>query len=185
MLLRGWALREDAALKELVRVYFPVVCHYANGLLLHPAQAEDIAQEAFISLWRHAGRFDSLPALHKFLFITARNACFNANRSRERELARNNAAAPPGADDDHLRQLMEAETLALIYQEVAHMPARMREIFYLSFEEGLSLQEIADKMQIQVQTVKNQKYKAFELLRKKFGNNRPVMLMLLRVFRPF
>ncbi|SHM48867.1 RNA polymerase sigma-70 factor, ECF subfamily [Chitinophaga jiangningensis] len=184
-LLRELTLQNNDAFAELVKLYFPVVCHYASGLLSQQAQVQDIAQESFIALWRYQGRFDSMPALRKFLFITTRNACLNANRSRERELLRNHAVAANEMDNDGQRQLVEAETLALIYQEVALMPARMKEIFYLSVEEGLSLQEIADKLKLQLQTVKNQKYKAFELLRKKFGHDPKVLQLLLRLLLPF
>ncbi len=55
-----------------------------------------------------------------------------------------------------------------VYEEVAKMPGKMREIFYLSYKEGLKPPQVAERLQISVQTVKNQKVNAIKLLKRSF-----------------
>lgn len=82
-----------------------------------------------------------------------------------REEQRHKVAAAAQEEDD----IAGLEHLAAIYVQVAGMPAKMREVFLLSFEQGLSIGQIAQKMDISEKTVRNQKYKSLQLLRRRLG----------------
>ena len=61
--------------------------------------------------------------------------------------------------------LLTKELESVIFAEVEKMPARMKEIYLLKKEEGFSIKEIAEKLSLSEQTVKNQLQNAYSRLR--------------------
>jgi RNA polymerase sigma-70 factor (family 1) len=172
---------DPAALEELVNAYFPVLCRFAEKFLPDSSLAKDIVQETFINLWKARKSFESLSGLKGFLYTSTRNGCLNHLRGREREENKHLAASSldPLEMDSVLTEIVRAESIALIYETVRLMPEKMQEIFYLSFQEGLTVKEISISLDMNIKAVKKQKYKALVILRAKFGSNREPLLALL------
>jgi RNA polymerase sigma-70 factor (ECF subfamily) len=163
---------DDAAFRALAITYFPILCLYAQKILPDAALAEDIVQETFIKLWKHQGSFPNPAALKGFLFTLTRNGCFNLLRSRERAETKHRTAvaALSPETDPILADIVQAESIALIYNIVQTLPPDQQQVFFLSFEEGLTIAEIAARLNIPVAMASKQKYKALLVLRKKFRN---------------
>jgi len=172
---------DPAAFRALVDAYFPVLCRYAQKILQDESLAKDVVQETFIKLWKYEGSFSTPAGLRGFLYVAARNGCLNLIRGREREEDRHLkvAAENPDSVDPVLNEILQAESIALIYQVVREMPKKMQQVFFLSFEEGLTIAEIAREMNTSQKTVRNQKYKALVSLRKKFRNSEKPLLLIL------
>ena len=78
----------------------------------------------------------------------------------------------------HITETRE-ELLTLVQQEVTKMSAKMKEIFHLSYHEGLSPSEIAENLQVSVQTVSNQKTSVLNTLRKALAQHSSLTLLVL------
>ena len=171
-----------AALKVIVRSYYPILCKFAEQFLPDSALAEDIVQETFIKFWQYEGSFDSLLKLKSFLYTVTRNGCLNLQRGREREADKHQRSAvfqPGSVEEDSLYdEITRLERLNQINQVVQQMPVRMQRVFLLSFEQGLSINEIAVKMNISVKTVRNQKYKSLVILRTRLTNSGGALILL-------
>jgi RNA polymerase sigma-70 factor (family 1) len=180
-LLRQLSEGDPAALEELVNTYFPVLCRFAEKFLPDSSLAKDIVQETFINLWKTRKSFESLSSLKSFLYTSTRNGCLNHLRGMERQENKHLAAAArdPREMDSVLTEIVRAESIALIYDTVRSMPEKMQEIFFLSFQEGLTVKEISISLDMNIKAVKKQKYKALVILRSKFGSNREPLLTLL------
>ena len=181
-LLRQLSAGDVAALRVIIQVYFPLLCSYAEKFLPDTSLAKDIAQETFIKLWRHKDRFENISGLKSFLFTVTKHGCLNLQRGREREEERyGKIVAPDCADeiDDHYDEIARLDSLAQINQVVQQMPVKMQEIFLLCFQEGLSNEEIARKLNISEKTVRNQKYNSLMILRHRFRNSNRSLLLLL------
>jgi RNA polymerase sigma-70 factor (family 1) len=178
-----FSAREPAALGQLMQGYFPVLCGYAEKFLGDESLAKDIVQEVFIKLWQYEGTFEGADNLKAFLFQLTKNGCLNMRRDRERANAKHVSAArsvmPESRSADE--QIVWLEYLGEINLIVQGLPKKMREVFQLSFEEGLSIEEIAKRMGVSVKTVRNQKYKSLVILRKRFGH--PGIPLLFLLFR--
>lgn len=180
-------LKEDpAALRDLMKSYFPILCGYAAHYVKDASLAEDIVQEVFIKFWQYKGTFESFNNIKAFLYSLTKNGCLNMQRGQEREnskrlkIAAFDAAKEPPVDD----LIVKMEYLAAINLFVQQLPQKMREVFMLSFEEGLSIEEISQRMNIAVKTVRNQKYKSLVLLRKQFGHmGIPLLLLISKVLK--
>ena len=151
------------ALEYLIRVYFPVVCSYANKIIDNWAEAEDIAEELFIKLWERRNTIKNFNEIKGFLYTAARNASLNLLRGRNREKKRHlefvqNQDADPG-------EFIYEEMLAEIRKAMQTLPEKMREIFILSYYKKMSNAEIAVHLNLSNQTVRNQKTKAIAVLK--------------------
>lgn len=120
------------------------------------ALAEDIVQEVFFRLWMNRRRLREEGNLAALLYAMAKNLTLNAIRKhkivetgnvRYYDLhgGRQEPAAADGDSDETVRRLRLA---------VGELPARQRTIFNLKIYESLSNQEIADMLNVSVNTVK-------------------------------
>jgi len=182
-LLARFARGDQRALEELIRDYFPVLCRFAERYLPDSSLAKDVVQETFIKLWKGRGSFESVDALKGYLYVATRNGCLNLNRGRERQESRHLevAAREAGVADPVWTEMVRAENIALVYRIVRGLPPAMQEIFYLSYEEGLTVGEISERLGMKLKTVKNHKYKTLVLLRRKFGAQRGPLLAVLSI----
>jgi RNA polymerase sigma-70 factor (ECF subfamily) len=161
------------------------IFYFVKKLIDDRLAAEEITSDTFVKLHRLHDRFNTFNNIQAFLFITARNASldFLKHRQREREhrtdiqhheeLEQHEAEIPLFAKTD-----VEADVLQFIYNEIEKLPQRSRLIFRLFYIDGLNVHEIAERMNISVQTVANQKTTALKTLRMKVLD-RPGLLLLL------
>jgi len=180
-LLSDLARGTPAALEALINSYFPVLCKFAEKFLPDSSLAKDVVQETFIKFWNAGQHFQSSKALKAYLFTATRNGCLNLVRTRERLENRHQELFgddPEAADRVHT-EIAHMENIALIYQVVRNLPPKMQEIFYLSYEEGLTVGQIAARLNMKLKTVKNHKYKTLMFLRGKFGHSQGGLLLFL------
>ncbi|MEO5924953.1 MAG: RNA polymerase sigma factor [Bryobacteraceae bacterium] len=142
------------------------VYRFAWRMTNSPEAAEDVAQEAFLSLWK--GGFDtSRGELRGYLFGAARNQV----RKRWRDASRwaeldEDAFVVPAVDGFETSEAVEAAVRAL--------PPLQREVLVLSEYEDLSLEEIARAVGAEVGTVKSRLFRARENLRRALSPLREV-----------
>lgn len=167
MLLKRLADGSEAAFTELYHYFFKRVIYFARRFVPE-TDAQDIAAEAFIQLWKKKTDFQSIKEVSSFLFITARNRCYDlvkyhqVRQGHEGELI----ALMDNSDTyDFFWEELRMELLQQIRAEVNKLPERMREVFLLSFDDGLKPAQIAEKLNISVKTVSNQKLSAIKLLK--------------------
>lgn len=171
----------SAAFRSLMHLYYPVLFQFAGKFVNDTALAEDIAGEAFIQLWQRHTTFESLPAVRKFLFVTAHHDCLDAIRKKGREQKKIAGLAmelPVETDDYVLQQIIRSEVMADIYRAIELLPEKMKLVFKLSYLDGLKNEEIAARLQLSNQTIRNQKSRALEILRVHFKDKDMVLSLI-------
>lgn len=182
---RRFSAGNPAALRELVMAYFPILCRFAEKYVPDSSLAKDIVQETFIKLWQYEKPFESCGGLKSFLFIATRNGCLNLLRGRAREEEKHTRGALTDAltnstDIGSLYdEITRLEQLGRINQVAQQLPPKMQAVFMLSFREGLSIPEIAARLNISVKTVRNQRYKSLVILRNAFHGSKPSLILLI------
>lgn len=152
-------------LRTLYRRYGGELYGFARNALGDPGLAEEVVQDAFTSVWRHADRFDPERASFRtWLYELARN--------RIVDLRRRSAVRPQLAEREHdgeLAQLDESLEQAALRWQVGAALARLspehREVIRLAHFESLSLREIAAALGLPLGTVKSRTYYALRHLR--------------------
>lgn len=129
--------------------------------------AEDITAEIFFRLWKSHQTWDSINNIKAFLFISARNACINFIRQQKVRSAKNKEIEVLMSESENmvLRAELESELISRIRQEIENLPPSCKKVFTLSYFEGYKNPEIAEKLSISDQTVKNLKTMALKMVR--------------------
>lgn len=148
--------------------YQPLVC-FARRLVKDQAVAEDIVTDVFYKLWIRIDDFTAASAIKSFLFISTRNACLNyLQQAQYQARVRNSLRYLLDDSNDYvLNEITRAEVLRQVYQLIEELPVKCRKIILLSFSAGLSNHEIAERMNISVHTVRNQKVRGIDLVKKR------------------
>ena len=181
-IIHAFTKGEPQAFETFFRLHYRPLCYFAAQLIGDPADAEDIVKDSFVKLWHKHADFDSPRTIKAFLYVTTRNACINFLRrlkvknSFSREFA---YLEESRRDELVLNQLIRAEFMQEIYNEIEKLPEKRREVFKLAYFEGLKNDEIAERLHISVFTVKVHKGKALTTLRLHFTERQVVFFILL------
>ncbi|MGO1597560.1 MAG: RNA polymerase sigma-70 factor [Sphingobacterium sp.] len=156
------------AFREVFDTYSDRIYSVAYRILKNREQAEEIVQETFLKVWQNREKLDETKAMWPFIFVVAKRLCFNQLRSirydvmAQKELIRNMKSIA----DDHPMDLRDMERL--LQDSVVQLPARQRQVWIMSREQGKSHKEIADELGISPNTVKNNMVQTLKTLRDVF-----------------
>lgn len=167
-MIRRFKAGDEVAFTAIYDQFYFVIYQYAKRWLYNKQEAEDVTSETFTKLWHRREQMENLENITGFLKVTARNACINIlkhDKVKESKRAELLQQLSLEADPDLAWAEIREEFLQLIYAEVQTMPEKMREIFLLAYKEGLKPAEIARQLDLNVQTVSNQKSNAVKLLK--------------------
>ncbi|MCU0373580.1 MAG: RNA polymerase sigma-70 factor [Ignavibacteria bacterium] len=163
------------AFKEFYEGLYPSVCIFANKYLNDLNFAKDLAQEAFIEYWKQKNNFNDLKAIKGFIYTVTRNKCLNHIKSRE---IRENILNSEFTSDDYFYEMvLEEETYRQVYQAVNNLPPQCRNIIMLMLDAKKN-QEIAEELDISVNTVKTLKKNAYKELRIRLKAYASALLLL-------
>lgn len=148
--------------------YFPKLKNFIKGFINNEEESENIVQDLFMNLWINHKLLADVDNLNAYLYSIAKNAVFhflrNSSKHQFRSLEENENILENGssAEDD----LYIEELLSAIRFEIEQMPSQRRRIFKMSRFEGLSNEQIAQRLNISKRTVETHISMALSDLRK-------------------
>jgi RNA polymerase sigma-70 factor (family 1) len=175
---------DDTELMALLKkgdhtAYLEIYDRYKTALQSHAwkklgqaQDVQDVIQELFTELWVRRHALTLTTGLANYLYTAVRNRSLNLIYKRKKEnsyLSSLNEFIQEGHDLIDL-QLREKELRATIQQEVDRLPPRMKEVFTLCREKGLSHKEVAAHLGTSEHTVAKQMTNVLKILRKKLGS---------------
>lgn len=168
-LMQRLARGEREALAELVRRHQARVLELACRTLGDRELGQDIAQEAFLRVWRSAAQYEPRAQFTTWLYRIVVNLCFDARKKRrpilgERRLAEAEAGDHPAAAAE--RQ----DRAAAVQRAVDRLPERQRVAVVLHRFGGLSLREVAEATGWSPSAVESLLVRAYAELRKSLKN---------------
>lgn len=161
----------EDAYRELVRRYERPVFSLVVRMVKDPAVAEEVAQEAFVKVFRSLDTYDPSRKLSSWIFKIAHNTTLDHLRRRRLDtvpLDGGKDEDEPGVghrlpDDSRVSPQVEAESsdLARAMEEaISRLRPEYREVVVLRFQEGLAYQEIAEITGLPMGTVKTYIFRA-------------------------
>jgi RNA polymerase sigma-70 factor, ECF subfamily len=170
---------DTVAFAELVDKYRQPVMNLAYRMIRDLAEAEDLAQNVFVQVYRSAHRYRSTAKFSTWLFTIARNLCLNEIRRRSRHPAESLDAPGPGPEEPPQRQfedkrtaappeqLLRAELEEKAEQALAELPDNQRLAILLCRQEELSYEEIAEVLGCSLSATKSLIHRGRETLKQK------------------
>lgn len=155
--------RDRSAFAEIFGYYAPRVKSYLMRLGADAATAEEIAQDALVTVWRKAELFDRTQAsVSTWIFRIARNRRIDVfRRTRKPDLDPQESlllpadVAPPDA------RVSQKDIENQVRKALRELPPEQLEMLQLAFYEGLSHREIAERLNMPLGTVKSRIRLAF------------------------
>lgn len=167
---------DEQAFKSLVTNYQDLVFNTALGIVQNSEDAEDVAQEVFIQVYRSIDQFKGDARLSTWIYRITTTKALDHIRSRKRKKRFAFITSLFGPNDELVHEpvdfqhpgvaLDRKEQAALLFQMIAQLPENQKVAFTLHKTEELSYQEIADVMQLSVSAVESLLFRARQNLRK-------------------
>ncbi|MEQ1873394.1 MAG: sigma-70 family RNA polymerase sigma factor [Ilumatobacteraceae bacterium] len=160
----------EALVVELFRTEGRSLVRLARLFVDDRDAAEDIVQEAFLRLARHASKIESIDRAPAYLRSIVLNLARDHNR-RGLVSLRHRATAGREVDvvEDAADQLARTEEHRVVLDAVRTLPTRQRDCITLKYFEELSLDEIASTLGLSINSVKTHLLRAMAALDRKLG----------------
>ena len=180
--------RENIKFEDIYLSYFSKMKHFATEYVISDEDAENIVQDVFVELWENKEMLNMHMNLIAYLFTTIKNKCLN--HMRHKIVVQNTATK---MQEEYLISLrMNLDSLEafdnklfsdqdiekIINRALDSLPEKCRTIFFMSKIEGKKQKEIAQELNISINTVGTQIGIAYKKLRIELKDYLPIMLFL-------
>jgi RNA polymerase sigma-70 factor (ECF subfamily) len=152
---------DQAAWEQIVKLHWRKVFNVAYQFVGSHDQAEDLAQEIFLKIFRSLDTFDRRANFQTWLISVSRNLCIDHYRSvrKERQTINRDVAAedlaPASSAASPLATLENRDLAALLRQALQTLPQSLRLAVLLRDIQELSYLEIAERLRLPEGTVKS------------------------------
>ncbi len=161
---------DEDAFAELVEIYTPSLYRVIRRMVADEQEAEAVIQETFWRIWRSLARYQEDQPFFPYAATIATNLVRDAWR-KDRRLLPNDiedeSAALPAEGPTPERQVEEKERLETLAAATAELPPHYRAVIALRYDAGMSYANIAQALDLPVNTVRTHLRRAKEALRKK------------------
>ena len=157
-------------LEAFYKKSYPGLVLYAIGLLGQQKGylAEDCVQESVYKTWRRRTDFDSVYTFKAFLYTSIKNGILDIHR---KDSAREHYVNQLGDAAFFTNTLIDQEAQTFLYNAINDLPGKMREVFELSFIEGLRTSEIAARLGLTDSSIRKYRAGAIDILRSRLPQN--------------
>ncbi|MCB0566289.1 MAG: RNA polymerase sigma-70 factor [Phaeodactylibacter sp.] len=168
--LKALVQGNEQSFRWLYDYYHQKIYHYSLRIVRLKPLAEEATADVFVIIWKKRRQLDPLMPFEPLLYKIAKDMAYNYlkkiavdNRLKENFLNQSNDLKNNKSGEIIF---LEKEALLAIHEIVENLPQKRKEIFKLRYYEGLNNQFIAQKLNISVNTVREQLARARQFLKK-------------------
>lgn len=160
----------DEAFNEIYARYWDVVYAIACKKLNNREEAKDVVHDLFMLIWIKRHSLKITTTFIGYIYVILKNKLTDLNRRQTLKIRHDVELVKTREETGHslFEQFASKDTAQHLQLEIQNMPAGMRKVFLMSREDDLSVNEIAGKLSISSQTVKNQITSALKRLKSKY-----------------
>ena len=164
------------AFKQLFDSFYEKLYAFSFNYVKDEYAAEEVVENTMLMVWERRQSLDSIKNVKSYLYKSVRNASFDY-------LKKKNKVIPLDIQShDSLlsfeQHIIQEETHKLLIDALDSLPKKCKKVFELCCIEGLKYQDVADELQISINTVKSQRSRAIELLKNKLKDSHYYLFIL-------
>lgn len=158
---------DQVAFTSIFDHYSPRIFAFVSKMTKSQTEAEDITQEIFLKLWASRKKFPEIKSYNSYIFTMAFN--YTINYIKRNNWKTGKLCLVKNDLSDHSNITEETidfnESNLLVQQAVQKLPPQKKIIYKLNREQGLTLEQIAEKMNLSRNTVRNHLVEAISFIR--------------------
>lgn len=177
---------DEEAFGEIVHYIYRKLFPFVVSLVKSEEEANDLLQEVFLKIWVHRSSFSSINNPMGWIYTVIANTASNHIRARLRQEVRIKEYRQRVSSVEVMEEQLDAKfTQTLIDDAVNSLPPKKKQVFLLSKKEGLSRKEIAERLNVSENTVRNQLSDAVQFLRERLNYNGDLSLPVFLILYSF
>ena len=171
------------AFESIYHAFSDRVYSFAYTILKNDAESKEVVQETFFKIWIHRDKLDPQRSFQSYLFTIARNQTISLLRKNKKVVSLDctHDLSTTNNTEDEINLSDAKEQIGLIIDQ---LPPRKKEIFLMSRIEGLSNEEIANKLGLSTQTIHNHISVSLSFIKKHLHKD-VLMIAFIILSRPF
>jgi len=168
--------RTDLLLRDFYFANFVGFSSFASKFISNEEEVYDVIQEVFISFWEHNLEFKDSLAVKSWFYRSIQNSCLDI--IKHNQVKKKYAIKEQEKEETNeffLDEIIKQEAYSFLYSRIGDLPEMEKKVLMLALE-GNSNPEIAELLNIKVNTVKTHKSRAYQVLRSELGD---IILLLI------
>ena len=164
---------EEKGFAWFFRNLYPPLCLFAHKLTSNQPVSEEIASAAFLKIWQRHRQFSSPESIRAYLYQIVRNDALKWLKKGQQEATAFEEVSylcTLEKQQDQFQQLVTAETIRQLYTTMEALPTECSKVFHMLYVEGKSVKETAEELHLSLSTVKTQKKRGLEFMRKQLAS---------------
>lgn len=172
---------DEKAFTIAYELYNKLIYVLSYRYLMDEERAKDVVQYVFVKLWEYRAELNIGISLKNFLFTMAKNYILNLIRNENTALEKQYEIAQQVLcyEDDLVEKLERREQMSLFYQALAKLPEQKKRICVMKIREEMSNKEIAERLNVSINTVKTHYAEALKLLRRELLKLLMIIIILM------
>jgi RNA polymerase sigma factor (sigma-70 family) len=174
---------DEKAFSVLFEKYYEHLVRYGNSFSNHPEKVQDCVQDVFADVWLYKHSLSDNANVKAYLLSSVRKRIARL-QERDHIFSKITSTDTIGFlfDFSIEHQLIIDESTAdkvnQLNKLINLLPSRQKEALYLRYHQGLSVEQIADMLDVNYQSANNLIHRAIRHLRKEWNTNIPLLLLL-------
>ena len=146
---------EEELFHNLFMEYYPSLLSFARYYVKDETIAEDLVQDVFVKMWELREQWKGVENFSAYIYQMVRFRCFNYLRGEKLREEMMRSYKEEKLSIVEINQYIEEEIFRLVNQAMDSLPSTYKQVITLTLE-GYRVKEIAEKLAVSEQTVKNQ-----------------------------
>jgi RNA polymerase sigma-70 factor (ECF subfamily) len=170
---------DKQAFKLFFDEYYSSFCLYANSILDDLELSQDIVSDCFVKIWERKDKIQIKTSIEKYVLLSVRNSIYSYLRSpRSKNIDIEFIIERLENTSIEEYDIEKEETIQRIYKLIEELPEQRKRILELATFKGMSYKDIAEKLNISVNTVKTQLSRAYHFLREKLMDDSIILWLI-------
>lgn len=157
-------VKEHIDLEDVFINYYNELVSYANSILFDTAASEDIVQDVFLKLMEKKNLFQIKGI--SYLYLSVKNSCLNHLQHKKVKEKHSPLLKVHYEDTLTSSKKINKEESIIISKALDKLPFQCKRIFILCCIEGVKYVDVAEDLDISINSVKKQMSKAYRILKK-------------------